>query len=73
MVSKMETTLRHHLNRFLADERGGAALEFALVSAMAAVVGFAFIGAAQKGLVPLLPDVHRKIMTSIDEINRSLR
>ena len=59
--------------QFLTDERGGAALEFALISALATFAGIAAIGAVQNGQAPLLPDVHRKIMQSVDEINRSLQ
>ena len=68
----MEARVRDQFKQFLTDEQGGAVLEFALVSALAMVAGVAAVGAVQNGQVPLLPDVHRKLIAAVGEINRSL-
>lgn len=70
---RMETRVRDHLNQFLADEQGGAVLEFALVSALAMFAGIAAIGAVKSGQPPLLAEVHGKIIDAVGAINRSLQ
>lgn len=68
----LEMAVRDHVVQFLTDERGGAALEFALVSAFAAFMSLASIAAVQKGWVPLLPDVQAQIMQAVEKINAAL-
>ncbi len=65
--------MRRDLIHFLTDESGGGALEFALVSALAAIASLAAIGAAQNGMIPLLPDVQRNITQAVDALNGSLK
>ena len=69
----MEMAVRDDLTQFLTDERGGAALEFALVSTIALFSSVATILAVQKGLVPQLPDIHLQIMQAVEKINAGLQ
>lgn len=64
--------MRDILIRFLDDERGGGALEYALVSSLAAFASVAAILAVQGGENGILPSLQRHITRGFAEISRAL-
>lgn len=65
--------MRNEFKRFLADERGGGALEYALVSTLATFASVAGILVLQRNEADFISTLRRKVTEAVDLLNSSVR